>query len=120
MDAWGWNTVGWCPVNNACKEFLRKDNRMCLQYLDEGQSVNLHIGVALPTGQGELDPRHEQIHVRGERTRQHLNCSCTFSSHIDIVSNAKDVCLMCEKITKISSVSNEKQPWRVLMDFSFI
>ena len=110
MDAWGWNTVGWCPVNNACEKFSRKDNRMCLQYLDKGQSVNLHIGVALPTGQGELDPRHEQIHVRGERTRQHLNRSCTFSSHLDIASNTKDIFWMCEKITRISSVSSEKQP----------
>ena len=110
MDAWGWNTVGWCPVNNACDKFLRKDNRMCLQYLDKGQSVNLHIGVALPAGQGELNPGHEQIHVRGERTRQHLNRSCTFSSHLDIASNTKDIFWMCEKITRISSVSSEKQP----------
>ena len=110
MDAWGWNTVGWCPVNNACEKFSRKDNRMCLKYLDKGQGVNLHIGVALPTGQGELDPGHEQIHVRGERTRQHLNRSCTFSSHLDIASNTKDIFWMCEKITRISSVSSEKQP----------
>ena len=39
-------------------------------YLNKGKSVNLHVGVALTARQGELDSRHEQVHMGGKGSRQ--------------------------------------------------
>ena len=42
-----------------------------VQHLNKGESVNLHVGVALTACQGELDARHKQVHVGGKSSRQH-------------------------------------------------
>ena len=39
-------------------------------YLNKGKSVNLHVGVALTARQGELDSRHQQVHMGGKGSRQ--------------------------------------------------